>query len=536
LTAARDWSNVDFLPAATQYLERLLESAAHLVRARHGLLALTDEDGSVYGMLTFGLTRSDHAFSERFPELREIHDLLSKSAQPQRIVDLARHRESRQLPAHDSLITSLLATPVNLREKAYGQLYLMNKQGPCEFTQSDVAAVTALATAAAAAVENAQLLSTLARRQEWLSAGLESTRLLLGEMDRHEALRMMTRRVRQVAGADYVAITAAHPAYPEDRLVFEAIEGLGLDYLVGHPVGRVGYAASVIETGVGVVSPHITLEEGYGPPAPAAEAISVLGPGMYLPLAAGGQVLGTLIVGWRRGSPYEHTAIGEAQFVEVFANHAALALRQLQERELVLDDRERVATDLRDGVLERLFAIGTHLHGAAGMVAAPEVQHRLNEAIEYLDETTRQIRGSIFPHYREGVSEQRPPSVQVLEEIDAARTILGFTPRLVVHGLLDRGLRPSIAHELVMAVREALTNAATHEGARLVEVAVEVAEGRLDVTVNDDGARQEPEMSNALEQLQDRARRLGGSCSCETRPSGETLVRWSIPLPASTGP
>ncbi|GAA5019257.1 GAF domain-containing protein [Actinopolymorpha pittospori] len=536
-TVAQDRVGVDFPSAATRYLEQLLESAAHLVRARFGLLALTAEDGAVNGLFTCGLLCSDGGFSERFPELREIHDVLAKSPRPQRIADLAEHRESRQLPTYESSITSVLAVPVNLRERAYGQLYLMNKQGVREFTESDVAAVSALATAAAAAVENAQLLSSHTRRQQWLSASLESTRLLLGEMDRHEALRMMARKVRQVSGADYVAITAAHPAYPEDLLVFEAVEGLGLDYLVGHPVPRVGYAAAVIETGVSVVSPNITLEDGFGPPPVVSEAMSVLGPGMYLPLTAGGEVLGTLIVAWRHGSPYERTAIAEAQAVEVFANHAALALRQLQEREQVLDDRERVAGDLRDGVLERLFAIGTHLHGAAGILAQPDVQHRLNEAIDHLDETTRQIRSSIFPHHLEEPTEQRLASVQVLEEIDAARVILGFTPRLVVHGAVDRSLRPSIAHELVMAVREALHNAAAHQGSQLVEVAVEVAENQLNVTVTDDGTVDEPAMpSNALHQLRDRARRLGGSCSSRPRPAGGTTVRWSIPLPAHTGP
>lgn len=536
-TAVQDRVSVDFPPAAARYLEQLLESAAHLVRARYGLLALTAEDGAVYGLFTFGLVRSDAGFLDRFPELREIHEVLTKSPRPQRIADLAQHRESRQLPTHESLITSLLAVPVNLRERPYGQLYLMNKQGVREFTESDVAAVSALGTAAAAAVENAQLLSSHTRRQQWLAAGLESTRLLLGEMDRHEALRLMARKVRQVGGADYVAITADHPAYPEDLLVFEAIEGLGLDYLVGHPVPRVGYAATVIETGVSVVSPRITLEDGFGPPSIVSEAMSVLGPGMYLPLAAGNEVLGTLIVGWRRGSPYERTAIADAQAVGVFANHAALALRQLQEREQVLDDRERVAGDLRDGVLERLFAIGTHLHGAAGMLAQADVQHRLNEAIDHLDETTRQIRSSIFPHHLEGPTEQRSASVQVLEEIDAARVILGFTPRLVVHGPVDRSLRPNIAHELVMAVREAIHNAATHQGSQVVEVAVEVAESTLNVTVNDNGARDEAAMpSDALEHLRDRARRLGGSCSSGPRPGGGTTVRWGIPLPAPTGP
>ena len=372
------------------------------------------------------------------------------------------------------------------------------------------------------------------RDRAWLQAALALTRLLVGEVERSEALHTVARRLREVSGADYVAIGLDNPAYPEGTGFFAAVEGLGLEHLADKPTSKQGLSARVVQTGVAVVSPTITLEEGFDPPAEVAGALAVLGLGMYLPLTVAGKVLGVLVAGWRRGSPQERVAAQEVPLVEMFAGHAALVLQQFQARLLVLQERDRIADDLRDVAIERLLAIGTHLHGLAGMVTRPETRQRVSEAIDDLDESTQQIRTAIFALQQERSQDRRSTSLSILDRIDAARAVLGITPRLVVDGLVDRTLPPAVERELVHAVGECLASAATHRPSSSVEVIVRVTAEDVTLRVSDDG--QLPPLPHAdtdLAQARDRAQRLGGSCTVDTETTAEgpdeVVIAWRVP-------
>lgn len=359
------------------------------------------------------------------------------------------------------------------------------------------------------------------------------TRLLLVDVNRREALRVVTGTLREVSGADYAAIVSDEPLYPEDTVVFEAVDGLGLEWYEGSPVPKQGLTAEVIRTGRKVVSEDITHEEGYDPPAQVAEALSALGLGMYLPLVAAGRMFGALIVGWRRGSEHERLAAEEAPLVEMFAGHAALALQQVQARLMVMEDRERIATDLHDAVIDRLFAIASHLYGVACRITRADIQQQMHEAIDELDETTRQIRSAIFALRHDGDDQARAltPSGQILEEIDAARNTFGFTPRLVVHGPLDRPLPPRVQRELVRAVREALANAAAHATPSTVEVKVDMTPRGIVLVVSDDGHLMEHStLHGALVRVHTRAASLGGGCTVRPRRPTGTILEWHVPL------
>ncbi|MBE1613149.1 GAF domain-containing protein [Actinopolymorpha pittospori] len=387
---------------------------------------------------------------------------------------------------------------------------------------------------AALTIDTSNLLTEEHRRERWLQAALEMTRLLLGDVDRREALRVVTGKLREVSGADYAAIVSDEPIYPEDTVVFEAVDGLGLEWYEGTPVPKQGLTAEVIRTGAKVVSQDITHEEGYDPPVQVAEALSALGLGMYLPLVAAGRMFGALIVGWRRGSPHERVAAEEAPLVEMFAGHAALALQQVQARLLVMEDRERIATDLHDSVIDRLFAIASHLYGVACKITRTDIQQQMHEAIDELDEATRQIRTAIFALRHESEAEARAmetPSGQILEEIDAARNTFGFTPRLVVHGPLDRPMPARVQRELVRAVREALANAAAHATPTTVEVNVDMTPRGVALVVTDDSHLMEHStLHGALVRVHTRAASLGGACTVRPRRPTGTILEWRVPL------
>lgn len=358
------------------------------------------------------------------------------------------------------------------------------------------------------------------------------SRGLLSGIDRDEALRLLTGKMREISGADYVAIVSIDPAYGEDMVNVEAVNGLGLDHLAGTPVPRQGAYAAVMETGESIVSPNITLEESFSPPPGFAEPLSVLGLGMYIPLTATGTMLGAMVAGWRRGSRYETVAARETELVEIFAGAAAVALQQQRSQLLLNQDRDRIATELRDDVIDQLFAIGTHLHTISGLVARPEVQQRAHEAIDKLDETTQKVRAAIFALRQEPPAAQQVASCQLLDEIDAARSTLGFTPRLVVHGRFDRPLPSRVQRAFVQAIRGALTNAASHTSPTSVEVALEMMDDQLTLTVTDNGqlARRAKRPGAVLTELHESAQRLDGSCTVRTSGGNETVVAWRVPL------
>lgn len=368
------------------------------------------------------------------------------------------------------------------------------------------------------------------RREQWLKAALEVTRVLQGDLDQREALQVVTRKIREVAGADFVAISSVDPTYPEGVGVIEAIEGLGVEHVLGSPVAKRGLSARAIDSSSTIVSRSITLEVGYNPADEFAEAMRVLGLGMYVPLVTPETVTGVLTIGWKRGSPHERSAANEVPMFEMFAGQAALALQQLDARRQLVEEREQIANELSDAVIDHLFAIGTHLHGVASIVSQFDVQRAMSHAIDELDGLTQQIRNAIFALQPNRDTIERSVSDQVLDELDAASATLGFTPRLVVTGAVDSPLPAVVHRELVRAVRETLSHAATHASPRSVEVSLSVSAERVTLTVRDDGRRgAKASPHRILRQLLSRAERLGGTCTISVAAPTETVVEWSAP-------
>jgi signal transduction histidine kinase len=392
--------------------------------------------------------------------------------------------------------------------------------------------VQAFANQAALAIQQAQTQEESVRRQRWLEAAAGMTRMLLDDVDQGEAMRLVIGRLRDVSGADYVGILLVDPEDPAHTILMR-IEGVGLEGTGGSRVARRGLTARVIETGERVVSDDLTQEPDYDPPSEWREALSVIGLGMLMPLIAAGDVIGVLYVGWARGSAHERAARREVDLVDAFAGQTALALRQVWYREdrsrmRVLEERDRIAADLHDVVIQRLFAIEMRLHSAAGLSDQPEVRRRVDQGIEDLDDIIREVRSAIF-HLRD--DEPRHASIrdELLSEIDSARAMLGFTPRLVIRGPVEQGVPSRVRGELVPALRDALANAAAHASPTEVEVVVKVTGEEVVLTVHDDGADvgtaiRKPEVAD----LEVRAAQLGGTCSVHSGSAG-TVVEWHVP-------
>nr|WP_238344961.1 GAF domain-containing protein [Actinopolymorpha cephalotaxi] len=366
-----------------------------------------------------------------------------------------------------------------------GVLYLLNRRDT-SFSPDDEVAVTILGTAAVTALHNAERYETERRRRRWLRSTSELTYQLLGELDRHDAVELLVTRLREVSGADFGALLLLDPSTP-GTVILESAHGEGIEGTSGGRAPLRGLTAQVVSSGQSVVSDDIRSVPGYNPPPAWHAALANVGLAMLTPLAAEGEVLGVLFAGWQQGSDSERLTATDVALVEMFANQAALALRQQRAQEErvergVLEDRDRIAADLHERVIRLLFDVSAKLHLVAGLRDRPDVGSRVERAIGDLDAATREVRGAIF------ALTEPPPGTQslhadLLAAIDRARERFGLVPRLVVHGPLE-SVPPKVRAELVAAARSAFDRIEEAGPPRRLQVEVHAGhdEVRLRVT------------------------------------------------------
>jgi two-component system, NarL family, sensor histidine kinase DevS len=258
-----------------------------------------------------------------------------------------------------------------------------------------------------------------------------------------------------------------------------------------------------------------------------------LGPAVLFPLGGPGNVRGVLTVGRRPGSkPLAQAAV---EMVGSFAAQAAVALeladaRRHAEQVTVLQDRERIARDLHDLVIQRLYATGMSLQGALPLISRPEAAERVNRAVDAMDDTIKEIRSAIFALQARHDAKEPATREQILEVIDEMTSPLGFAPSLRLTGDLGEHVPQDVAAQMLTALREALSNAARHAGASRVDVTVE-ADSSLILVVRDDGrGLAGSTRRSGLANLAERAEQLGGVMNVSAADGGGTELRWQVPL------
>ncbi|SCF36768.1 Histidine kinase-, DNA gyrase B-, and HSP90-like ATPase [Micromonospora purpureochromogenes] len=506
-------------------LLRIVQSACELVGARYGALGVIGPDRLLHDFIIHGISDELHAKIGDLPHGRGVLGLLIDEPRPVRMPDITQHPKSYGFPPHHPPMHSFLGVPVRIRDQVFGNLYLAEKQGAAEFTEDDEEIVVALAAAAGVAIENARLYALAHRRERWLAATAEITSVLLGEVRRTDALALVARRAREVAEAELALVLL----YDEDagQFTVEVVDSAdGADrQLVGAvlPAAETSFAGPVTEHRHGLVD---NLAQAAPWPAPV-----VAGPAVVSPLATADTLHGVLVIAHRPDAA--RTVDDDVRLLSSFAGQAALAMeraRGQEERELlvVLEDRERIARDLHDVVIQRLFATGLQLQSAAPMNARPEVAKRINTAVDDLDATIRDIRRTIF--------ELRTPMsaalrTEIREAIDLATESLGFRPAVELDGPIDSAVPESVRPDLTAVLREALSNAVRHAEATRVAVAIRVDAGRVALTVTDDGVGCDPAAARGgLVNLRERAERHGGEFQVRpARPHGTELF-WCVPL------
>lgn len=279
--------------------------------------------------------------------------------------------------------------------------------------------------------------------------------------------------------------------------------------------------------------PDITLHpDSFGFPPGHPVMTSFLG----VPILVRGEVFGNLYLTDKRNG--EQFTDEDEDLVVALAGAAGVAIEnarlhtRLREMALV-EDRERIARDLHDTVIQRLFATGMSLQGCIRLVHTdPDAAAaRVEAAVDDLDLTVKHIRTAIF-----GLESSRLSSTgtrtRIIDLAHDAVDALGFEPRVLIDGPVDTALDERVADELIATLREALSNVARHARASHVDVAVILDDDELCLTVTDDGVGPpgpDTKRGKGLDNMERRAAKLGGELTIGEAPGGGTALRWRIP-------
>ncbi|MEV6026626.1 GAF domain-containing sensor histidine kinase [Streptomyces sp. NPDC052036] len=516
-------------------LHRIVESAVTLVDARYGALGVLGEEGTIKQFLTVGIDEEAIARIGHYPRGEGILGLLIRHPEPLRLADLAQHPASVGFPAGHPPMTSFLGAPIRVRDQVFGNLYLTNKNSGAEFETDDEAVLRTLAAAAGVAIDNARLYEDAHRRQRWLAASNELTRSLLSGAEPAAVLESFTATVREMAGADLV--TLAVPVGDRGELVIETASGAVADRVRGLVLPAAALAAKVYTSGETITSDAVSAD----PRAKGGSASVVeLGPAFFVPLGTREHVRGVLQVANVPGGP--HFADAVVDMVTGFGNQATLALDVAEHRRdmeylIVLNDRDRIARDLHDLVIQRLFAGALSLQSTLGRLAdRPEVSERIERVVDDLDDTIKIVRSTVYA-LREHDQARRGSGLraQLVAATERATESLGFAPALRMSGLLDTAVSAGQAEQLLAVLGETLSNAARHADATTVDIGVEVTHTALELRVADNGRGIDPAVTrrSGLANLRRRAEEMGGTFTLSSnRPSG-TVVEWGVPLDSS---
>jgi signal transduction histidine kinase len=510
-------------------LRQIVEAAVTLVDARYGALGVIGEGGRLAEFVPVGLDQSQIAQIHHWPDGRGLLGELITDPRPLRLPDISADSRSAGFPQGHPPMKTFLGAPVRIRDEVFGNLYLTEKRGGGEFDEEDEAVIVALGAAAGVAIGNARLYEEARRQQRWLRASADVTQRLLSGAATGEVLTLVMHQALEISGADLVVL--ALPVAGREQLVIEHAAGQGAEKAIGLVLPVAGSASGIVLTS----GKALTVDNFSNDPrtAPVAREHLHLGPAVVVPLGAPGNVRGILTAGRRPGSmPLAPPAV---EMLVSFAAQAGVGLelaehRRDAERFAVFEDRDRIARDLHDLVIQRLYATGMSLEGVSARLGDSGNRQRVSSAVDALDETIKEIRSAIFSLHSRPAAAELGLRARILEVVDEASGALGFAPGLRMSGSLDGNVPADVGEHLLAALREALSNVVRHARADKVDVLVEAGQ-ELVLLVRDNGVGiKDPQRRSGLANLAERAGLLGGTLRTGAADGGGTELAWRVPL------
>lgn len=510
-------------------LSTIVQTAIQLVDARYGALGVRGDDHELTEFVYQGIDDETRALIGNLPEGRGVLGVLIDDPKPIRLDDIRLHPASVGFPPNHPPMRTFLGVPVRIRDEVFGNLYLTDKINGQPFSEDDEVLVAALAAAAGVAVENARLYELSRDRQAWIAATRDIGTELLGGTDPATVFRMVADQALKLTGAAHIVV--AVPPYDDsgaDVAAAGEVDTLVVAATAGRPT-----TLDAIPVGPNVNENAVVAAFRDGTPhrLDRLELAGSGGPALVLPLRATDTVAGVLVAVRADGAP-GFTA-EQLDMAAAFADQAAvawqLASSQRRMRELeILADRDRIARDLHDHVIQRLFAVGLSLQGTIPRAQSPEVQQRLTDTVDDLQAVIQEIRTAIFDLHgaQAGTTRLRQRLDAVIAQFAAAglHTDVRFVGPLSV-------VDAPLADHAEAVLREAVSNAVRHSGATELTVRVEVADD-LSVEVSDNGCGIAADITESgLGNLRARASSAGGVFTVSDRPGGGTVLHWAAPLP-----
>jgi signal transduction histidine kinase len=516
-----------------QALHSIVEAAAALVDAEYAALGVIGPDGRrLSAFHTVGVTDAQIAEIGPYPEGHGILGELIRHPQPLRLTKISQHSSSYGFPPHHPPMNTFLGAPIRVRDQVFGNLYLTEKRGGAQFDEEDEAVLSTLAVAAGVAIDNARLYEDSRLRERWLRANAEITHRLMSGGAQTEVLRLIADRARENTGAA-LSLVAMPMEAAADSLTVELASGTASETHRGLVLPVAGsLIGEAYSTASPVTSEDICSDERV---AVAPARFAGLGPAVAVPIGSGPEgVRGVVLLVRDTGrTPFTDK---EIEPLRGFAAQAAVAMelaerRQDAEEIAVLKDRDRIARDLHDLAIQRLFATGMTLQSAGRLIENAQASERVMRAVDDLDETIKIIRSTIFglrSHDGGAGAGLRARAVRVAGE---AASVLGFAPSIRMEGLVDTDVPREIADDAIAVLSEALTNIARHARAGRADVVLETDGREVRLTVADDGVGVPAEgHRSGLRNMADRAERFGGELTVSRPEGGGTELVWRVPV------
>jgi signal transduction histidine kinase len=514
-----------------QALRSIVEAAAVLVDAEYAALGVIGPDGKrLSDFLTVGVSDEQVVQIGNYPEGHGILGELIRHPERLRLTKLSEHPSSYGFPPHHPPMNTFLGVPIRVRDQVFGNLYLTEKRGGAQFDDDDESVLSTLAVAAGVAIDNARLYEESRLRERWLQASAEITHSLMSGSERGEVLALIAERAREITGAALAVV--ALPMPDTDSLTVELAIGQEAEAHRGLVLpmnsSLIGQAFS---DATPVSSTDISQDERV---STDLRLFTGLGPAVAVPIGSGDGLRGVVLLVREAGRKV--FADQETEPLQGFGAQAAVAMELAERRRdaeqiAMLEDRDRIARDLHDLAIQRLFATGMTLQSAGRFIEHAEASERVVRAVEDLDETIKIIRSTIFglrTHDEAAGPGLRARAVRVVGE---TAPVMGFAPSLRMEGLLDTHVPKEIADHVVAVLSEALTNVARHARANRAEVVLETDGREVRLEVSDDGVGIPAEgRRSGLSNMAERAQQLGGALEWTSPATGGTVLCWRVPV------
>ncbi|MFJ7151339.1 GAF domain-containing protein [Streptomyces sp. NPDC100445] len=520
-----------------QALRGIVEAAAVLVDAEYAALGVIGSGGErLSAFITHGIGEAETARIGPYPQGHGILGELIRHPEPLRLAKLSAHAASYGFPPGHPPMNSFLGVPIRVRGQVFGNLYLTEKRGGRQFDEDDESLLSTLAVAAGVAIDNARLYEESKLRERWLMASAEISTGLMSGAGQHEVLGLIAERARDITGSALAAV--ATPVRNTATLAVELAIGRQEDAHRGLVLPVEGtLTGQAFALGAPVSSPDVSHDDRItaGPPRFAG-----LGPAIAVPIGREDRVRGVVLLARDTGA--SAFSERETDLLKGFAAQAAVAMELAERRRdaeqiALLEDRDRIARDLHDLAIQRLFATGMTLQSAGRFIQHPQASDRVRRAVDDLDRTIKIIRSTIFglrTHDDGSAPGLRARAVRVAGE---AAPLLGFTPSVRMEGLLDTHVPQETADHVVAVLSESLTNVARHAHADRADVVLETDGHQVRLTVTDNGVGIPPEgRRSGLRNMTERARDLGGDMEIDRAEGGGAKLVWHAPLKEPTAP